>query len=139
LFQSEWLRRGRETGFESAAFRLKSDGRESLSRTTVTNVAPSVTFYSPDALRFEVVVRGPRGDSRHQVSTQADEAKRWAKLAPKPSRCVGTAMRFPLDREPKESILSMFDMRAVRRYFPELDAAFLAYLVRVSGERRTSA
>jgi hypothetical protein len=81
----------------------------------VTNVAMSVTFCSPDALRFEVVGPGTRGDSRHQVSTQADEAKRWAKLAPEPSRCIETAMRFLFDREPKESILNVFDMRAVRR------------------------
>ena len=99
----------------------------------------SVTFRSPDARRFEVVGPGPRGDSRHQVSTQADEAKRWAKLAPEPSRCVKTAMRFLLDREPKESTLGAFDMRGVRRYFPEFDDAFPGYLARVSGERRSGA
>jgi hypothetical protein len=66
----------------------------------------SVTFCSPDALRFEVVGSGTRGDSRHQVSTQADEARRWAKLAPEPSRRIETAMRFLLDRAPKESILN---------------------------------
>ena len=80
-----------------------------------------------------------RGDSRHQVRMQADEAKRWAKLAPEPSRCVETAMRFLFDREPKESILNVFDMRAVRRYFPEFDDAFPGYLVRVSWERRSGA
>ena len=48
-------------------------------------------------------------------------------------------MRFLLDREPKESILSAFDMRVVRRYFPEFDDAFPRYLVRLGGEpgRRT--
>jgi hypothetical protein len=43
-------------------------------------------------------------------------------------------MRFLLDREPKESILSTFDMRVVRRYFPEFDDAFPGYLVRHRGE-----
>ena len=43
-------------------------------------------------------------------------------------------MRFLLDREPKESILSAFDMSVVRRYFPGFDDAFPRYLVRVSGE-----
>jgi hypothetical protein len=43
-------------------------------------------------------------------------------------------MRFLLDREPKESILSAFDTGVVRRYFPEFDDAFPRYLARVGGE-----
>ena len=43
-------------------------------------------------------------------------------------------MRFLLDREPKESILSAFDMGVVRRYFPEFDDAFPGYLARSAGE-----
>jgi hypothetical protein len=43
-------------------------------------------------------------------------------------------MRFLLDREPKESILSAFDTGVVRRYFPEFDDAFPRYLARVDGE-----
>jgi hypothetical protein len=48
-------------------------------------------------------------------------------------------MRFLLDREPKESIMSAFDIGVVRRYFPEFDEAFPGYLVRHGGEpgRRT--
>jgi hypothetical protein len=48
-------------------------------------------------------------------------------------------MRFLLDREPKESIMNAFDMRVVRRYFPEFDDALPDYLVRVSGEPRSGA
>jgi hypothetical protein len=43
-------------------------------------------------------------------------------------------MRFLLDRESKESILSAFDMHVVRRYFPEFDDAFPGYLARLDGE-----
>jgi hypothetical protein len=43
-------------------------------------------------------------------------------------------MRFLLDREPKESILSAFDTDAVRRYFPEFDDALPGYLARLGGE-----
>ena len=43
-------------------------------------------------------------------------------------------MRFLLDREPKESILSAFDMRVIRRYFPDFDDAFPGYLARFGGE-----
>jgi hypothetical protein len=72
---------------------------------------------------FNVIVRDARGESRHEVTIQAGEAERWAKLGAQPARCVEAVMRFLLDREPKESILSAFDMHVVRRYFPELDDA----------------
>jgi hypothetical protein len=88
-------------------------------------------FVTPDpahALTFDVVIRDARGESRHRVTIQADEAGRWAELGAEPSRCVEAAMRFLLDREPKESILSAFDMRVIRRYFPEFDDAFPDYL-----------
>ena len=48
-------------------------------------------------------------------------------------------MRFLLDREPKESILSAFDMRVVQRYFPEFEDAFPGYLARLGDEPRSGA
>jgi hypothetical protein len=94
----------------------------------------SVTPHPGGAPVFNVVIRDARGESRHQVTLPADEARRWAQLGAEPSRCVEAVIRFLLDREPKESILSAFDMRVVRRYFPEFDDAFPGYLVRISGE-----
>ena len=83
---------------------------------------------------FDVIVHDLRGESRHRVTIETNEAERWAKLGAEPSRCVEAVMRFLLDREPKESILSAFDMRIVRRYFPEFDDAFPSYLARLGGE-----
>ena len=90
-------------------------------------------------LTFEVVVRDARGESRHRVTMQPDEAQRWAKLGAEPSRCVEAAMRFLLDREPKEAILSAFDMRVIRRYFPEFDDTFPGYLAPAGGKRGSGA
>src|SRR5271155_4248738 len=84
-------------------------------------------------LKFDVVVRDSRGESRHRVTMEAEDAARWARLGAEPSHCVGAAMRFPLDREPKESILGVFDMRVIRRYFPDFDDAFPGYLARLGG------
>ena len=97
---------------------------------------PSVTV-TPchgSGFTFDVIVRDLRGESRRRVTIEANEAERWAKLGAAPSRCVEAVMRFLLDREPKELILSAFDMRVVRRYFPEFDDAFPSYLVRLGGE-----
>jgi hypothetical protein len=102
---------------------------------------PSVSV-TPDpggGLIFDVMVRDARGESRHRVTIQADEVRRWARFGAEPSRCVEAAMRFLIDREPKESILSAFDMRLVRRYFPEFDDAFPGYLARLSRDSRSGA
>ena len=90
-------------------------------------------------LTFDVIVRDARGESRHRVTIRDDEAQRWAELGAKPPGCVEAVMRFLIDREPKESILSAFDTNVVRRYFPEFDDAFPGYLVRLRGEQERGA
>jgi hypothetical protein len=97
---------------------------------------PSVSA-TPDpggGLIFDLIVRDERGQSRHRVTMQADETERWIELGAEPARGVEAVMRFLLDRESKESILSAFDMHVVRRYFPEFDDAFPGYLARLDGE-----
>ena len=93
----------------------------------------------PGGLTFDVIVRDARGESRHRVTIGADEARRWAELGGEPSRGVEAVMRFLIDREPRESILSAFDTNVVRRYFPEFDDALPNYLVRLGGENRSAA
>jgi hypothetical protein len=94
----------------------------------------SVTPRPGGGLGFDVIVRDARGESRHHVTIQADEAESWAKIGAEPARGVEAVMRFLLDRESKESILSGFDTHVVRRYFPEFDDAFPGYLDRLRGE-----
>jgi len=105
----------------------------------MSELSVTVTPCRGSGFTFNVIVRDLHGESRHRVTIEANEAERWAKLGAEPSRCAEAVMRFLLDREPKESILSAFDMRVVRRYFPEFDEAFPRYLVRLGGEpgRRT--
>jgi hypothetical protein len=93
----------------------------------------SVTPDRARALAFDVVIRDAHGKSRHRVTIDPDEAQRWAKAGADPSRCVEAAVRFLLDREPKESILSAFDMGVIRRYFAEFDDAFPGYLAQRGG------
>jgi hypothetical protein len=99
----------------------------------------SVTPRPGGRLVFDVIVRDALGESRHQVTMQANEAERWAKLSAEPAHCVEAVMRFLLDREPKELILSGFDTNVVRRYFPEFDDALPGYLVRLGSEARSGA
>ena len=94
----------------------------------------SVTPHLSGELVFDVIVRDARGESRHRVTIEANEAERWAKLGAGPARCAEAVMRFLVDREPKESILNAFDTNVVRRYFPGFDDAFPSYLARLGGE-----
>ena len=105
----------------------------------MSDVVVSVLADPADALTFEVVVRDAQGESRHRVAVDAEDAGRWAKLGAGPAHCVEAAMRFLLDREPKESILATFDMRVIRRYFPEFDDAFPGYLARSADAPERSA
>jgi hypothetical protein len=65
---------------------------------------------------------GPRADIRCVVRDARSESRHRGRRRP-----------LVLDREPKESILAVFDMRVIRRYFPEFDDAFPGYLARLGG------
>jgi hypothetical protein len=96
-----------------------------------------VVSVTPDPARpatFDVVVCGARSESRHRVTVPVADVARWAKLGVDPAAGVAAAMRFLLDREPKESILAAFDIDVIRRYFPEFDEALPVYLSLLSGE-----
>ena len=99
------------------------------SKTTIV-----VSADSAGELSFDVVLRDADGETRRRVTVSAEDAARFARLGADPARAVEAAMAFLLDREPKESILGSFDINVIRRYFPEFDKAFPAYLARLGGE-----
>ncbi len=45
-----------------------------------------------------------------------------------PEHCVEAAFRFLLDHEPKEAILSRFDVSVISRYFPDFEMKLRRYL-----------
>ena len=81
-----------------------------------------------DPLRFDVIVRESKGETRHQVTMSHDTLRELASGAVTPERCIQAAFRFLLDREPKESILSHFDVTLITRYFPEFSRELPNYL-----------
>jgi ribosomal protein S16 len=96
----------------------------------MSKLAISVTPDPARTLTYHVVIRDARSESRHEVTMSAEDAARWANFGADPSDCVEAAMRFLTDREPKEAILSKFDLNVIRRYFPEFDDTFPNYLRR---------
>jgi Uma2 family endonuclease len=83
-----------------------------------------------DTLRFLVMVREGPGASRHEVTAARDMLRQLSRDEAPAKDVVEAAFRFLLDREPKESILSRFDMSVISRYFPEFERELPNYLRR---------
>jgi hypothetical protein len=83
-----------------------------------------------DPLKFEVIVSEGDGETRHQVTMDRQTCGRLTGGKHTPERCLEAAFRFLLDREPKESILSRFDVTVISRYFPEFEQDLPRYLSR---------
>jgi hypothetical protein len=81
-----------------------------------------------DPLEFEVVIREGKGENRHDVTMAQETCERLTAGKHTPERCLEAAFRFLLDREPKESILSRFDVSVISRYFPEFERELPRYL-----------
>jgi hypothetical protein len=81
-----------------------------------------------DPLAFAVTVRDRKGETRHAVTMSRQLCARLTAGAEAPERVVEAAFRFLLDREPKEAILSRFDITVISRYFPEFERELPGYL-----------
>ena len=88
-------------------------------------------LYDADPMRFEVVVRKGIGLSRHEVTLAQNTYEHLTGGRHTPEHCLEAAFLFLLDREPKESILSRFDVTVISRYFPEFEREIPQYLLRV--------
>ena len=68
--------------------------------------------------QFRVVVTDERGTSTHMVSVMPSDVERYAPGAT-PEELLEQAFAFLLAREPKEAILTRFELPVIERYFPE--------------------
>ena len=73
--------------------------------------------------RCTVAIGDDATRSTHQVTVSADDATRLAAALDTGDveRLLYETFDFLLEREPKESILSSFDLSVVSRYFPEYE------------------
>lgn len=70
---------------------------------------------------YTVRVEGDGGASRHTVSVTEEQRDRYAPGASR-EKLVEESFRFLLEREPREAILSRFNLPMVEKYFPEFAA-----------------
>lgn len=67
---------------------------------------------------FQVTVGDGGSETTHTVTVTEEALSEYGGGA-SPEDLVEASFRFLLDREPKESILTHFDLPAVEQYFPE--------------------
>jgi len=81
----------------------------------------TITVEALTAPRYRVAVDEGSSRSVHEVTVTGTDAARYA-----PGVAVGrlleASFEFLLEREPKEAILSRFDLPVIERYFPDYPA-----------------
>ena len=88
-----------------------------------------------DPLGFDVVIRESGHETHHQLTMSAREYDRLSNGSCPPEHCVEAAVRFLLDREPKEAILARFDVSVISRYFPDFETKLPRYIAGSSAAR----
>jgi hypothetical protein len=84
-------------------------------------VAAKIEVEKVDASHFRVHVIEAGSKSTHQVTLDPKDYARLAGATAEPEELIRKSFQFLLEREPKESILSRFDLSVIRRYFPEYE------------------
>ena len=83
---------------------------------------------SGDPLEFDVTVADGRGETRHRVTMSKATYQKLTAGKVGAEQCIRAAFSFLLEREPKESILSRFDVTVIGRYFPSFEREIGRYL-----------
>jgi len=86
-----------------------------------------IPLFGDDPLHFEVTIKDSSGASRHRISVSRADVARLGAGADAESLVVAS-FRFLLDREPKESILSSFNITTISDYFPDFETQLAACL-----------
>lgn len=78
----------------------------------------TITVTEQSAGQYLVEVDDGRGSSQHRVSATSEQVDELASGVPAED-LIEASFEFLLEREPKESILSEFELPVIGRYFPE--------------------
>lgn len=84
-----------------------------------------------DPLAFAVTVTEGSGETTHQVTLSQATYQKLTGGQVSASDCIRAAFEFLLEREPKEAILSRFDVTVIAQYFPSFEQELPRYLKRL--------
>ena len=83
---------------------------------------------SNDPMLFNVIVQEDSNETHHQVTMSNETYEDLTGGKVDPGRSIEAAIEFLLERDPKESILSSFDVTVISRYFPSFASEFGNYI-----------
>jgi hypothetical protein len=78
-----------------------------------------------DGWACDVTLSDDGGTSAHDIRVARSDLRRLAPGATSPEDLVRRSFEFLLEREPRQSILSAFDLPLIGRYFPEYEATMI--------------
>jgi hypothetical protein len=84
-------------------------------------MAATIEIETLDASHFRVRVIESGSESAHQVTLNPNDCARLAGEAADAEELIRKSFQFLLEREPKESILTRFELPVIGRYFPEYE------------------
>jgi hypothetical protein len=74
-----------------------------------------------DKSNFRVRITESGSETSHNVTVSPNDYTRLTNGKVEPEELVRRSFEFLLEREPKESILTRFDLSVIGRYFPEYE------------------
>jgi hypothetical protein len=75
-----------------------------------------------DKSKFRVRVTESGSETTHEVTVSPNDYARLTNGKVEPEELVRRSFEFLLEREPKGSILTRFDLSVISRYFPEYES-----------------
>jgi hypothetical protein len=75
-----------------------------------------------DGTHYRVRVTDASSQSSHEVALNEADRTKFGGQDILPEELIRRSFEFLLEREPKESILTRFDLSVISRYFPEFEA-----------------
>jgi hypothetical protein len=84
-------------------------------------MAATIEVEKIDNSKFRVRVIEAGSETTHDVTVSRNDYTRLTSGKTEPEELVRRSFEFLLEREPKESILTRFDLSVIGRYFPEYE------------------
>jgi len=78
----------------------------------------------PGGWQFDVTVKDEQGSTEHTVKLSENYYQQLTNGAMQPEALIRETFQFLLDKEPKEQILSSFNLRQVQRYYSDYENSF---------------
>jgi len=85
-------------------------------------MAAKIEVEKIDKSKFRVRVTESRSETIYDVTVSPNDYAKLANGKVEPEELVRRSFEFLLEREPKGSILTRFDLSVISRYFPEYES-----------------